>query len=115
MQLEVRSLLEDISAASARIERFVDGCDAANYAADEMRRSAVERQFEIVGEALNRLARLAPQMVAGIDNYQRIISFRNVLVHGYDAVDDDVVWDIIQEYLPALRNQVATLIDDADE
>ena len=112
MQLEVASLLEDILRSAARISAFIGDCDAQSYAADELRRSAVERQFEIIGEALNRLSRAAPERVEKIDNHQRIISFRNVLIHGYDAIDDDVVWDVITEYLPILNQQVAALMDE---
>ena len=113
MQLEVRALLRDMARAADLIAAFVDGCTSENYAEDEMRRSAVERQFEIIGEALNRLSRSAPAVTERIDNYQRIISFRNVLIHGYDAIDDAVVWDIIQSYLPVLREQVALLTAEA--
>jgi len=62
----------------------------------------VERQFEIIGAALTRLRNNAPDVGDRIPNHRRIIAFRNVLIHGYDLVDDDVVWDVVQGDVPAL-------------
>ena len=69
----------------------------ADYEADAMLRSAVERQFEIVGEALSQLARHAPDLAAGVPNLPRIVAFRNLLIHGYAAIDDRLVWEVATE------------------
>jgi uncharacterized protein with HEPN domain len=66
------------------------------YLSDLMLRSAVERQYEIIGEALNRLRKLSPATASQISDCDRIIGFRNVLAHGYDVVDDRISWDIVQ-------------------
>ena len=90
--------------------QFVEGKDFDDYTNDLLLKSGVERQFEIVGEALNRLYENAPELATDIEEYQKIISFRNVLIHGYDIVDDRVVWDVISKYLPALYRDVVDLL-----
>ena len=67
-----------------------------------MLRSAVERQFEIMGEALNQLSKTAPELAAQIPDLPRIVAFRNVLIHGYAVVDNAIVWRAVQEHLPDL-------------
>jgi len=72
------------------------------------------RKLEIVGEALNRLSRDHPELAARIPDIARIIGFRNVLAHGYDVVDDEVVWDAITSDLPELAAKVAALLDELE-
>ena len=65
-------------------------------------KSAVERQFIIIGEALHRINRFDPVMYNHIPHAERIVGFRNILVHGYDIVSDQLVWQIVQFYLSEL-------------
>ena len=75
-----------------------------------MLRAAVERQFEIIGEALSQLARRDESFAERITDYRHIIAFRNILIHGYSDVDDALVWDIVQTRLTPLRAQVNQLL-----
>lgn len=75
-----------------------------------MLRAAVERKFGIIGEALSSLLRFFPEYRDRITLPEQIISFRNQLVHGYTSVRDDIVWEIIQSYLPRLQKEVAALM-----
>jgi uncharacterized protein with HEPN domain len=102
--------LRDIRDAAASILQFTANRLRAEYAADEMLRAAVERKFEIIGEALNRLKQTDAVLAARIPEQRQIISFRNLLIHGYDIVDHKVVWDIIQGDLPVLVQQVEALL-----
>lgn len=106
MRLETKKSLEDIRCAAARIARFTAGKAFDDYADDDLLRSAVERQFEIIGESLNRLLRGEPEVAARIADHDKIIAFRNILIHGYDSVDDRIVWDAVCEKLPTLRSQI---------
>jgi uncharacterized protein with HEPN domain len=114
MRLESKKLLEDVRRATALIAQFVAGKELSDYAADALLRSAVERQFEIIGEALNRLAKADPAAADRITHTARIIAFRNILIHGYDLVDHEVVWDVIETHLPVLREQVECLLADEE-
>jgi uncharacterized protein with HEPN domain len=106
MELEVKKLIYDLDQAIGLIINFTAGKQLADYQDDVLLRSAVERQFEIIGEALNRLKKVDPGLLVRISDYGRIIGFRNVLVHGYDIISDEIVWDIVETKLPRLRQEI---------
>ena len=89
MQPKTPKLLEDIRDSAAFILETVSSQTLETYARDRIRRQAVERNFEIIGEALNRLFRVDPQVSRRIGPAPKIISFRNILIHGYDVVDHE--------------------------
>ena len=113
MRLEAKKYLYDIQQAASRIADFTSGKQLEDYRGDEMLRSAVERQFEIIGEALAQLAKLDATVVARISEQRRIIAFRNILIHGYAEVDDRLVWDIVQAKLPVLRREIEAILSKA--
>ncbi len=110
---QVAKYLWDARRAAERIARFTAGRDYNGYLADEMLRSAVERQFEIVGEAFSGVRRADPGFAASIPNLPRIIAFRNVLIHGYATVDDQLVWGVVEGELPQLVAQLTRFLADA--
>jgi len=112
MRLEIRKCLQDVLLAAQDIEDFLSGLDYAQYASSSMIQAAVERKIEIIGEALNRMARLDKVFVSELYQYKRIIGFRNVIAHGYDIVDLELVWDAVRNHLPPLKIQVEQLLRD---
>ena len=111
MQLESKKLLEDVRQACKHILEFTKNKTLSDYTKDQLLRSGVERQFEIIGEALKRLTGVEPDLAGQISHYKRIISFRNILIHGYDIVEDPVVWDVATKDLPVLYEQVRVLLN----
>lgn len=112
MRPEAAALLWDVRRASERIAEFIAGLDEEAYLADSLRRSAVERQLEIVGEALNNLRKQDPETAALIPDLSRIVGLRNVLAHGYAVVDDRVVWAAASQHVSSLVSIVDELLDD---
>ncbi len=76
--------------AIERIERFVTGKSLEDYVNDELLRSAIERQFEIIGEAMMRVLKVNRPLAERITDFRKIAGFRNALVHGYDTIDDKI-------------------------
>lgn len=113
MHPDSAKLLWDAQQAGQRITRFIVGKTFAQYAADELLRSGVERQFEIIGEALNQLSRLDPAIATALPDLPRIVAFRNVLIHGYADVDDRIVWGVIESSLGPLLAALDALIPPA--
>lgn len=107
---DVKLCLFDVRQAGERIRELTDDCDFAQYESDWVMRSAAERQFEIIGEALNRTLRIDASVVDRIAEARKIIAFRNRVVHGYDAISNAVVWGIIRDYLPRLLADVDALL-----
>lgn len=112
MQPEVDKYLYDVIQAGELVRQFVALRSLEEYREDALLRSAVERQFEIIGEALTQALRLAPELGAAISYSRRVIAFRNILAHQYSVVRDDDVWSIIHEYLPTLLREAAALMGD---
>ena len=92
MRREALKYLYDVQQACRLLSSFVSGKSFEDYEADVLMRSGVERQLTIVGEALNRLLKVEPSAESAVTDARQIIAFRNILVHGYDIVRNDVVW-----------------------
>jgi uncharacterized protein with HEPN domain len=110
MHVDANKLLWDAQHAADRVSRFTAGKTFDDYLADELLRSAVERQLGIVGEALSQLRRIDPATAGAISQIARVIGFRNILVHGYATLDHRVVWGVIERDLDSLRKQVTQLL-----
>ncbi|CAN5903758.1 DUF86 domain-containing protein [soil metagenome] len=98
--------------AAAFVTEFVSGRSWADYAADALLRSAVERQFEIIGEALNQLRRVDEDLAAQVPDLARVVAFRNVLIHGYAAIDDRLVWEAATDRAADLIVVLDRLLED---
>lgn len=110
MKRDPKSLLWDAREAADVIASVTDGKAFADFDRDIMLRSTVERQFEIVGEALSQLARLDPAMAEKVPHYREIIAFRNLLIHGYARIDRARVWQAVEKDLPDLRAALSGLL-----
>lgn len=101
--------IRDAIDAGHWIHRFLGDCTLDHYLDDRLLRSAVERQFEIIGEALGRALRADASLSERLPEAQSVIGFRNILAHGYDAVVDGTVYDLAREDLPDLVKQLEAL------
>lgn len=106
----VKKRLHDALRACETILTFVDGVCFGAYERDLLLRFPVERQLEIIGEALGRAADRDDSLEEQVPAIPRIVALRNRVIHGYDNVDDEIVWDIVQNKVPALREQIKKLL-----
>lgn len=90
--------------------RFLGERTLEQYVSDELLASAVERQFEVLGEALSRAGRSEPRLLEAIPEIRDVIGFRNVLAHGYDALEDETVFDNARSQLPLLLDKLSTIL-----
>jgi uncharacterized protein with HEPN domain len=112
MKLDTLKSFHDVVQAAQEIEQYTAGLTLEDFRSDSMLRSAVERQFEIIGEALNRIGRVEPEVLHQITDYRLIIGFRNIISHGYDTVDIQIVWEAVSKYLPTLVREVGELLNE---
>jgi len=110
MSIELKQRLHDAIEACHAIQSFTGGITYEQYADNLLLRSGVERQFEILGEALGKAEILNPELSHSIPDIRRIVGMRNRIIHGYDSVDDEIIWDAVQTHIPGLlRTLSATL------
>ena len=112
MRRDPRCYLWDIQQATEAIFEFVSGETFSDYEEQRMLRSAVEREFVLIGEAMNRLAHHDEAIAVQITSYRKIIDFRNIIAHDYDDVRNDIVWAMIEGDLQTLLVEVTGLLDD---
>ena len=105
-----RESLQDVLVQAEEVQQFTSGMSCEDYLEDRKTQAAVEWKFEIIGEALNRLSLEDEALLNQIRDYRSIISFRNILAHGYDHVDDRMVWGIIENDLDHLIEDAGRLL-----
>jgi uncharacterized protein with HEPN domain len=110
LQRDPKALLWDAREAANAIADMTAGKGFDDFDGDIVLRSAVERQFEIAGEALRQLARLDAALAAKIPDLREIVAFRNILIHGYALIDRARVWRVVQDDLPRLRTALNDLL-----
>jgi uncharacterized protein with HEPN domain len=110
MTTEARKRLHDIRLAAEALGRFTDGKTVADLQRDEILQAAVERKLEIMGEAFVQLRVEDSAIAEQFSDLRRIVGMRNRLVHGYDQLDLDVLWDATISHVPKLLEQVETLL-----
>ncbi len=107
MQPEILKLLADVRRAGEAILQYAADITPQQYETDVLLRSLVERQCEVIGEALRRLEHADPAVFAQIRHARRIIDFRNVIAHGYDSLDSTVVSQVVRLHLRGLLEDVS--------
>jgi uncharacterized protein with HEPN domain len=110
MDNEIKKYLFDIQESIDSIQKYLgDKRDFKVYMADKMLRRAVEREFEIIGEAMSRIEKL--DSTIEISSKRQIISMRNRVIHGYDKIDNEIVWGTIVRHLPTLKLEIDNLLN----
>ena len=110
MQREILKYLLDIKESIDSIYDYLsDKRNLNDYKADKLIRRGVERELEIIGEATNRILKIDPTIE--ISESRRIVDLRNWVIHGYDKVDDVIIWGIISKDIPRLKDQVKKIIN----
>lgn len=110
MRRESAKLLEDIRVIAVDALAIAQGRSFEEYSSNKQFRYAIERCFEIAGEALAQLNRIDPAVAQRITDWRAIIGFRNVLIHAYSVVHHDKTWDIVTNEMPVLLAEVETLL-----
>lgn len=114
MRRETLGLLKDIRDAARFIDEDTAGATFDSFMQDRPMRQLVAHNFELIGEAVNRLRHREPDVVERISAYQKIIALRNTLIHRYDEIDYPTLWQIVQESLPVLATEVEQLLREAE-
>lgn len=109
MENKIYKYLYDIKVSIEAIESYLENADSFEvYLENKMLRRAVEREFEIIGEAVYRIVKLNPAVK--IRNKEAIMGMRNRIIHGYDIIDEEVIWSTIHDHLPLLKTEVIKML-----
>jgi len=111
MKREIKKCLFDINTSIDSIFEYLgDKRNFFDYQTNKLLRRGIERGMEIIGEAVNRILKIEPDFK--LENARQIVDTRNWVIHGYDKVDDVVIWGIISKHLPKLKKEVEYLLEE---
>ena len=110
MDNEIKTWLYDMLNATSEIDSFFADrpMQFANYQSDLRTKRAVERNIEIIGEAMSRI--IKKDNTLQITNSRKLVDVRNRIIHGYDSVSDEIIWGIVVRHLPILRGEIEQLL-----
>jgi len=109
MSIEEKKLLKDIEEAILSIDEHLEGRRLlTEFSASKTKRRAIERELEIIGEAMSNLLKINPTII--ITNARTIVDMRNKVIHGYDTIDETIIWKIIMKDIPVLQQDVQKLL-----
>ena len=110
MRLEIQKYLFDIQTSIDSIYEYIgEQRIFNNYVNNKQLRRSVERELEIIGEAVSKIIKLDPDIP--IDNARKIISLRNRVIHSYDSVNNETVWSVVINHLPKLKENIIKLLE----
>lgn len=110
MDRKIRKYLADILASIIEIESFMAERpkEYATFCNDTLFRRGVERNMEIMGEAMNNVLIIDPNIA--ITSSRKIVDTRNFIIHAYDSLKPDILWGIVINHIPLLKREVETLL-----
>ncbi len=112
MQLEAKKFLGDMLDRARFVRQYMEDKSLDDLVNNRPIRSAIERELMVLGEAMYQLHRQFPEIAEQIDSWNKIIYFRHVLVHGYDSLNMNVIWEVIQVKLDPLVQQIESLLEE---
>ena len=110
MEDRIKKYLQDVLTAIEEVESFFDNKPKLfdDFYSDLLLRRAIERNIEIIGEAMNRILRIDESIA--ITNARKIVDARNYIIHGYDSLSPDILWGMVINHLPRLKKEVVALL-----
>jgi len=110
MKREIKKYLFDIKTSIDSVEEYLGAeRNFFIYQENKLLRRGIEREIEIIGEAMNRILKIEPDI--NIVNARRVVDARNWVIHGYDKVDDVIIWGIVIKHLPKLKNEIIKMLE----
>ena len=112
MDDSVKKWLLDILVSINAIESYLQGkLDFNLFLNNKMLRRSIEREVEIIGEAMNRILKIEPAIK--ITSAGKIVSQRNMIIHAYDSIDNEMIWSVVVKHLPILKSEIEALLKQA--
>ena len=114
MSRDYRLYLEDIIESSDKVQRYIKGLEYEKFASDEMVMDAVVRNLEVIGEAAKNIPPAVKKKHPEIE-WKKVVGLRDIIAHGYFGVNTRIIWDIVINKVPEVKNSAKKILKEADK